>query len=376
MPGYSGRRSQRAALLAASAVEIRIRPERLAHDPPDLPEVVRVEAPDRRRGRPDAKAGRHRRRALVEGHRVPVDGDAHLGEPLLGVLSRPLGGTQVDEKEMRVRAAGQHVEAAILQGLGEHVCIRADALLVFAERLRGRDQEARGLRGDDVVERPALHPGEHGAVDGLGVLLLAEDEPRARPGERLVRRRGDEVAVRHRARMDPCGDEPREVRHVAEQERSDVVRDLAEALRLHGSRIGRASAHDQLRPVLTREGEDVVVVDEVGIARDAVVDNSVEPPGEVDLETVREVTAVRELEREDRVARLETREVHRHVGLGAGVRLDIRVLGAEERLRAVDRELLDLVDDLAAAVVPPARVALRVLVRPHVADRFEQAPAR
>ena len=55
----------------------------------------------------------------------------------------------------------------------------------------------------------------------------------------------------------------------------------------------------------------------------------------------------------------------------AGVRLDVRVLGAEELLRAVDRELLDLVDDLAAAVVPLARVALGVLVRRHRPDRLE-----
>ena len=47
------------------------------------------------------------------------------------------------------------------------------------------------------------------------------------------------------------------------------------------------------------------------------------------------------------------------------------MLGAEQRLRAVDRELLDLVDDLAAAVVALARIALGVLVRRHRADRLE-----
>jgi hypothetical protein len=44
------------------------------------------------------------------------------------------------------------------------------------------------------------------------------------------------------------------------------------------------------------------------------------------------------------------------------VRLDVRVLGAEQLLRAVDRELLDLVDDLAAAVVATTRIALGLLV--------------
>ena len=85
---------------------------------------------------------------------------------------------------------------------------------------------------------------------------------------------------------------------------------------------------------------------------------------------------MRQLEREDRVAGLQDREVDGHVRLRPGVRLDVRVLGAEERLRAVDRELLDLVDDLAAAVVAAARIALGVLVRRHAADGLEHRRPR
>ena len=55
------------------------------------------------------------------------------------------------------------------------------------------------------------------------------------------------------------------------------------------------------------------------------------------------------------------------------VRLHVRVLGAEELLGAVDRDRLDLVDDLAPAVVAPPRIALRVLVRRHRSDRLEHA---
>src|SRR5439155_2144049 len=49
---------------------------------------------------------------------------------------------------------------------------------------------------------------------------------------------------------------------------------------------------------------------------------------------------------------------------------------AEQLLRAVDRELLDLVHDLAAAVVAPPGVALRVLVRRRRADRLEHRGPR
>src|SRR5215216_1521847 len=47
------------------------------------------------------------------------------------------------------------------------------------------------------------------------------------------------------------------------------------------------------------------------------------------------------------------------------------MVAAEEGQGAVDRSLLDLVDDLAAAVVALARIPLGVLVRRHRADGLE-----
>ena len=78
--------------------------------------------------------------------------------------------------------------------------------------------------------RPAAR--EDGAVDRRGVLLAAEDEPRARAGQGLVRRRADDVAIRDRVRVQAGGDEAREVGHVAPQESADLVGDLAELPRL------------------------------------------------------------------------------------------------------------------------------------------------
>ena len=53
---------------------------------------------------------------------------------------------------------------------------------------------------------------------------------------------------------------------------------------------------------------------------------------------------------------------HGLVGLRARVRLHVGVLGAEQLLHAVDRQLLGDVDELAAAVVALAGIALGVLV--------------
>ncbi len=333
------------------------------------PRIVIAGVPTRK---PDATVGgRSSNGTVLRLTVIPTSGEA-----ILRVLAAPLRAAQIDEQQVRVGTAGEDVQPALLDRRGERVRVRPHRALVLAEGLRRSDPEAGRLRRDHVVQRSALHPGEDGAVECLRVLLAAEDEPRPRPGERLVRRRGHEVAVLDRVRVQPRGHEAREVGHVAEQQCVHLVRDLAEAPGLDRARIRRAAAHDQLRTVLLREGEHVVVVDEVRLPRHAVVDDVVEPPGEIHLEAVGQVAAVGQLERENRVARLQDGEVDGHVRLRTRVRLHVRVLGAEERLRAVDRELLDLVDDLAAAVVATTGIPLGVLVRRDAADRLEHRRPR
>ena len=78
-----------------------------------------------------------------------------------------------------------------------------------------------------------------------------------------------------------------------------------------------------------------------------------------------------ELHAEHGVARLAERVVDGRVRLRAGVRLHVHVLGAEQRPRPLDRERLDDVHVLAAAVVALAGVALGVLVRQHRALAVE-----
>ena len=84
-----------------------------------------------------------------------------------------------------------------------------------------------------------------------------------------------------------------------------------------------------------------------------------------------EVPAVGEFQAEDGVAGSGNRGEDRGVGGGAGVRLHVGELGAEEGLGPIDRELLCDVDVFASAVVAASRVALRVLVGEHGPLRLE-----
>ena len=53
------------------------------------------------------------------------------------------------------------------------------------------------------------------------MLLLAENQPAARPAHRLVRRHRHDVGVRNRARVHPPGDQTGDMGHVDEQYRTE-----------------------------------------------------------------------------------------------------------------------------------------------------------
>ena len=98
--------------------------------------------------------------------------------------------------------------------------------------------------------------------------------------------------------------------------------------------------------------------------------------GEVQLHPVREMAAVRQGQSEDGVAGCQQRGHHRGVGLGARVWLHIGEVRAEQALEPVDGELLGDVDVFAAAVVPPAGIALGVLVGQHGTLRLHHRQRR
>jgi hypothetical protein len=102
----------------------------------------------------------------------------------------------------------------------------------------------------------------------------------------------------------------------------------------------------------------------------------VELAGEVDRVAVREVPAVGKLHRQELVARLQDGCVDGEVRLAAGVRLDVRMLGAEKGLRTVDRKLLHDVHMLATGVKPLARITLGILVREDAAAGFHDGGQR
>ena len=186
----------------------------------------------------------------------------------------------------------------------------------------------------------------------------------------------DEVGVRHRRRVGAARDQAGEVRHVDKQQRAHVAGDVLEGGEVEEARVRAVAGDDQRRGHLVGARAHLVVVDAaVGVA-DRVRLEVVELAAEVHRRAVGEVAALVERHAEHGVAGLEHAGVHRHVGLRAGVRLHVGVVGAEELLAAVARQVLDLVDHLAAAVVALAGDALGVLVVEPRAERLEHRDRR
>src|SRR5688500_1482416 len=140
-------------------------------------------------------------------------------------------------------------------------------------------------------QRPALHAGEDLLVELLLVLAAAQREAAARTPQRLVRRRGHDVSVRHGTRMQTAGDETGDVRHVDDEVRFGFVRDLGKARKVDNTRIRAGTRYDDLWTMLSREVADLIIVD-ASVSAEAVCNCLVDLAAEIDGRAVCEMAAM------------------------------------------------------------------------------------
>ena len=90
-----------------------------------------------------------------------------------------------------------------------------------------------------------------------------------------MRRGSDDVGMLARIRIDTGGDQPGEMGHIHQKQRSDRIGDLAEALEIDDSRVGAGAGDDHLRLVLFRQPRHLVVVDALVFLAHSVGDHFV-----------------------------------------------------------------------------------------------------
>ena len=219
-----------------------------------------------------------------------------------------------------------------------------------------------------MLQRAALRAGEDGGVDALDdILVVRQNQAAAGAAQRLVGRGGDHVGVGHGALVLAACNKTRNVRHIDHQHRAVAVGDLGQLLKVDGAGIGRRTGDQQLGADLCDLLGQCGVVDAAILGGDAVGDKVVVLAAHVHGGSVGQVAALGQVHAHDGVADVQQRKVDGQVGLCAGVRLDVGILRAEQLAGAVNGDLLDLIDVLAAAVITVAGVPFRVLVRQHAA---------
>ena len=141
-----------------------------------------------------------------------------------------------------------------------------------------------------------------------------------------------------------------DVRHVDEQNRADRIGDLAQPRKIDDARIGRRAGGDHGRLHFLGLFLQRVIIDLLGLLAHAVLRDGVKLAGEIRRMAVSEMAAVREIHRQNLVARFQHRKIDRHVRLRAAVRLDVHVLAAKQSLRAINRQLFGRIDIFTAAI--------------------------
>ena len=275
-----------------------------------------------------------------------------------------VGATRAQAIAVRLHGGGQRL------GIGDHL------LAVGLERRLQCLAERHRLARDHVHQRAALTARKHLAVDlGGDLLVVAQHQASARTAQRLVRGGGHHMRMRERTGMHAGSHQTRDVRDVGHQEGAHLVGDGAETLEIDHARIRAVAADDHLWLRLDGDLLDGVVVQQLGLGIEAVFHDVVEGAAEVGLQTMAQVAATLDGQAEHAITRIEQRHERRDVGVGAAVRLHIGELAAKQLLRAIARQILDLVVEFAAAVVALAGVALGVLVGHPAAHRVHHGSA-
>ena len=273
---------------------------------------------------------------------------------------------------MVVGAARHDVEAASADGVGQRAGVLHDLVRIDLEVRTQGLAEGHRLGGDHMHQRPALQAREDGGVDLLGhVLVIGEDEAAARAAQGLVGGGGHHMGVGKGRGMGAARHQTREMGHIHQKHRAHRIGDGAKAREVPQARIGRAARDDELGLVLVGQSLHHVHVDALGVRRDAIADGLEPLAGHVDRGAVGQMPARRQIKAHEDVAGLEAGEEDRLIRLAAGIGLHIGEFAAEEFGGAIDRQLLGDVDELAAAIIAAARIALRIFVGHHRALRFE-----
>mmetsp|Transcript_14959 Transcript_14959/g.47613 ORF Transcript_14959/g.47613 Transcript_14959/m.47613 type:complete len:352 (+) Transcript_14959:270-1325(+) len=312
-------------------------------------------------------------------HRILIERNAHSLCQFLQLGACQSKRPQIPQHQMVVGSPRNNGIPPVHQRRRQRLGVGLDGADVSGEGGLLRLAESHGEGGDLVVVGAALQAGEDCEVDVGLEPLPVEDDTGAGAAQRLVGGGGDDVAMGEGVVALPRGHQPRDVRHVVEQEGPDRVRDLSHAGIIPVAGVGGGSGDDELGTEEGCAGSKGVVVDQAGSGRHLVwqrlkIDRGGRHAPLVGVIPVRQMPPRRQVQPHHSVVRLQQRRVGGKVGGRARVWLDVHTplvrIQAEEVQRTRLAQPFQLVDVLVAAVITCAGKTLRVLVCEDGAERL------
>src|SRR5947209_6265147 len=160
--------------------------------------------------------------------------------------------------------------------------------------------------------------------------------------------------------MNSSGHQSGKMSHVDQKESADLIRDLSHAREIDDSRIGAAPTNDELWALFFGEFLQIVVVDSFSFPRHAIGNDAVGLARKIQMMSVSEMAAMRQVEPKYGVARLQNRRISFHVGLRTRMGLHIGVLRPKQLFCALARQGFHYIGELAAAVVTFSRISFGI----------------
>src|SRR5262249_37719616 len=115
--------------------------------------------------------------------------------------------------------------------------------------------------------------------------------------------------------MNSPGYQTGKMRHIHEVQRADLIGDLAHARKVDNAGISATSSDDELGSFLLRELFQIIVVNPLGFFGHSIRNDAIGLAREVQVMSVREVSAMSEIQTQDCVSRLQDGSVGCHIGL-------------------------------------------------------------
>ena len=160
-------------------------------------------------------------------------------------------------------------------------------------------------------ERASLHAGEYGGIDLFSIFRLAEDHTSTRTSQGLVGRSRYKIRIRHRAGMQPRGDEACYVGHIDHQVSAAVLRNLTESLKIDYAGVCTCTGYDELRFQFSCLPVKLIIVDTACVLSHTVKLGPVITAGYVFLHAVGQMAAVGKIHTQDQIAGFKHCKVYR-----------------------------------------------------------------